>query len=115
MKTKFLIFVLALFSYTFVNAQNSHLALNEKARVYTDQMVSELDLTDNQQELIHRQNITWLEQEARYERLEERTDQHKGYMENSRQDYIKNVTDLLTDDQRVAFKTWLKKSKLLKY
>jgi len=115
MKTKFLIFALALLSYTFVNGQDYYKDLDNKAKAYTEQMVTALDLTENQQELIHRQNMVWLERETRYEKLEEKTAEIKGHMENSRQEYIKNVTNTLTDDQQVAFKAWLKKSKLLKY
>lgn len=114
MKTKLLIFAFALLSYTFVNGQDYYKDLDKKAKVYTEQMVSALDLTDNQQELIHRQNMVWIEQQMRYEELE-KTDKNKGYMENSHKNYIKNVNNTLTDDQRVAFKAWSAKTKLLKY
>lgn len=114
MKTKFLIFVLTLFSYTFVNGQDYYKNLDEKARVYTEEMVTVLDLTDNQEALIHRQNLAWIDQQTRYEKLDEKTDQYKRYLESYRQDYVKNVNNALTDDQRVAFKEWLEKTKLLK-
>ena len=115
MKTKFIIFALALLSYTFVNGQDYYKDLNEKAKVQTEKMVTALDLTDNQQELIHRQNMMWMENQDRYEKTDNKTDEIKGYMENARQEYIKNVNNNLTDDQRVAFKAWLEKTKLLKY
>lgn len=115
MKTKFLIFALALLSYTFVNGQDYYKDLDKKAKIQTEKMVTALDLTDNQQELIHRQNMVLFEQQARYDKLENATDEQKGYMESLEQDYIKNVTNTLTDGQRVAFTKWLEKSKLLKY
>ena len=115
MKTKFLIFAIALFSYTFVNGQDYYKDLDKKARAYTDQMVTDLDLTENQESIIQRANVVWIEQQLRYNELENITDEQKGYMESMRLDYINKVTNALTDDQRVNFKAWVQETKLLKY
>jgi|SRR5690554_6733177 len=115
MKIRFLIFALALFSYTFVSGQNKHQDLYKIAESHTEKMAVDLNLTENQRELIQRQNMIWLDQQVRYEKLETKTAEQKQYMENLKQDYIKNVTNTLTDDQRASFKTSLSKTKFLKY
>lgn len=113
MKTKFLFFAFALFSYTLVIGQNTYQEINERASSITEQMVSALDLNAEQQELVFRQNYVWLDDRAKFDKLTTVTDRQRQNLQESKENYIKNLNDLLTDKQRVVFKNWLKESKFL--
>lgn len=113
MKSKLLLLVLVLFSYTYANAQSSK-EIEKKAKSETSKMVAAFDLTDNQETAIYRQNYTLLEQQSRYDKVENKTDKVVAAMESYKTQYKENVEQLLTDSQREKFKTWEAKSKMLK-
>lgn len=113
MKSKLLLIILVLFSYTFANAQTSK-EIEKAAKAETAKMVAALDLTDNQEELIYRQNYMLVDQQARFDKLEEKTDKMVAVMEKMKADYKTNIEKHLTDAQRAKFNTWIEKSTLLK-
>ena len=113
MKSKLLLLVLVLFSYTFVNAQSSK-EIDKKAKAETNKMVAALDLTDDQEVAIYRQNYMIIEYQTRFDKVEDKTDNVVASMENTKIQYKENVEKLLTDVQREQFKNWLEKSKFLK-
>ncbi|NEN24415.1 hypothetical protein G3O08_12965 [Cryomorpha ignava] len=113
MKSKLLLLTLVLFSYTYVNAQSSK-EIEKMAKAETTKMVAALDLTDDQEIAIYRQNYTLVEQQSRFDKVENKTDKVVAAMENYKMQYQENVQKLLTDSQREQFKNWVEKSKLLK-
>ena len=113
MKSKLLLIILVLFSYTFANAQTSK-EIEKAAKAETANMVTALDLTDNQEQFIYRQNYVLINQQARFDKLEEKTDKMVSQMESLKADYKTNIEQHLTDTQRAKFNTWIEKSSLLK-
>lgn len=113
MKSKLLLLAIVLFSYTYVNAQSLK-DIEKKAKAETTKMVTALDLTDDQEVAIYRQNYTLLEQQARYDKVENKTESVVAAMDNYKAQYKENIEKLLTDTQREQFKTWTENSKMLK-
>ena len=113
MKSKLLLITLLLFSYTFANAQSTK-EIEKVAKAETAKMVTALDLTDDQEVLVYRQNYTLMEQQTRFDKIENKTDKMVAAMENHKAQYKENVEKLLTDSQRAQFNTWAEKSVLLK-
>ncbi len=113
MKTKLLLIAIVLFSFTFANAQ-TYKEIEKKAKDQTEKMVKALDLTDDQEVMIFRQNYSLLEQKSRFDKLENKTEEAKASMANMENAYKENVEKLLTDEQRVVFTEWAEKSKMLK-
>ncbi len=113
MKTKLFLITLLLFACTFANAQSSK-ELEKKAKSETEKMVTALDLTDDQQTMIYRQNYTLMDQQMRFDKAENKTDAMKETMAKLKAQYKENVIKLLTDSQRETFKAWQEKSTLLK-
>lgn len=113
MKSKLFLLVLVLFSYTYANAQSAK-DIDKKAKAETTKMVAALDLTDDQEVAVYRQNYTLIEQQSRFDKVQDKTDQMVATMENYKIQYKENIEKLLTDSQREQFKNWVEKSKMLK-
>lgn len=113
MKSKLLLVALLFFSYTFANAQNAK-EIDKKAKAETTKMVAALDLTDDQEVAIYRQNYMLVEQLTRYNNVENKTDKIIASKENYKSQYKENIEKLLTDSQREQFNSYIEKSKLLK-
>lgn len=113
MKSKLLLIAIVLFSYSFANAQTSK-DIEKKAKAETEKMVTALDLTDDQEVAIYRQNYMLVDHKLRFAKVEDKTEKMVTTMENIKAKYKESVEKILTDSQREQFKTWADKSKFLK-
>lgn len=88
-----------------------HAAINQIAKERTEPLVLALDLTEEQQTLIHRQNYELAMTEARFEGMEGTDAEKKEMMSGYQKRFDDAVKGILTEEQNALYREMKAKEK----
>lgn len=88
-----------------------HAVINEIAKERTEPLVQALDLTEEQQTLIHRQNYELAMTEARFEGMEGTAKEKKEMMSGYYKRFDDAVKGILTEEQNALYREMKAKEK----
>lgn len=113
MKAKFILAILFFFGALTINAQ-THNEIEKSAKAETQKIVDKFQLDNYQKSLVYRQNFVLQSDLSSYNAMDKKTDEAKEAIARSRELYLTNMKNILTEDQYAEFLKMTKSDKRLK-